>query len=243
MNWGDERWVKLYTRDTADFALLSWRAQGLFCLLMRKTDRAGVLELGRHGKRGVCAYVGGPDAWPDIEPALDELLADGCIELQGDQLLVRNYVEAQRTRSSDSARQAKTREAARASVRSGTPESQPVTRCHTASRIEENRTEEKNPPNPPPADAGRGEREPPKLRPRLQRKLEAHTLRVARGQHEERKRRTTEGRRLEFLDAVAAVLFAEPGLDRAAAEARVLDRWEATGPPPSALELDRRATG
>ena len=51
MDWSDERYVRVYTRDTPDWQCLSFLAQGLFCLILRKVDRAGVLPLGRSGRR------------------------------------------------------------------------------------------------------------------------------------------------------------------------------------------------
>ena len=61
MDWANETWVKLYRRDTADWMLLSWRARGLFCLLLRAVNRRGELDLGRTGPRAVAAlvYAGG----------------------------------------------------------------------------------------------------------------------------------------------------------------------------------------
>ena len=62
MRWDDERYVRLYTRDTTDWLALSWQAQGLFVLILRKVNRAGVIDLGRAGKRGLAAHVGGAAA-------------------------------------------------------------------------------------------------------------------------------------------------------------------------------------
>lgn len=109
MNWSDERYVRLYTRDTPDWLALSFDAQALFALLMRKVDRAGVLELGKHGKRAVAIAIGHASAWERLAPALEELLTDGCVSVHGDKLLVRNFIEAQEARQSDRKRQAESR--------------------------------------------------------------------------------------------------------------------------------------
>ena len=119
MNWSDERYVRVYTRDTTDWLALSWQAQGLFCLLLRKVDRAGLLDLGRRGKAGLASHVGGTSAWHALEPALEELLADGCVEISGTSLLVRNFIEAQEAKQSDKVRQAESRSRRREQVRGG----------------------------------------------------------------------------------------------------------------------------
>ncbi len=141
MRWEDERYVKVYTRDTADWLALSFDAQALFCLLLRKVDRAGVFPLGRQGKKAVAITLGQAALWPRLEPALDELVADGCVLLDGDRLIIRNFLEAQEAKQSDRARQAKSRETARAVTnrdelsRNVTPESHGVTRGHSESQV------------------------------------------------------------------------------------------------------------
>lgn len=161
MDWSDERWVKLYTRDTTEWLSLSWRAQGLLCLILRKVNRAGVIDLGRLGKRGLSAHIGGASAWPDVEPALDELLADGCVTVEGSTLTVPNFIDAQTSIQSAAARKRAEREKASAvtfrdkesqGVTAGhetRPEvasaSRDVTRRHAASRdvtIDQTRSEE-----------------------------------------------------------------------------------------------------
>ena len=51
VNWQDEQFVKVYTRDTGEWTLLSWDAQALLLQILRKVDRSGVLQLGKHGAR------------------------------------------------------------------------------------------------------------------------------------------------------------------------------------------------
>ncbi len=95
MRWEDERYVRVYTRDTVDWQVLSFEAQGLFALLLRKVDRAGLLRLGKHGARGAAVAVGHPGRADVINAALGELL---------------DYVEAQEANASDRARQQTRRE-------------------------------------------------------------------------------------------------------------------------------------
>ena len=102
MDWSDETWVKLYRRDTTDWLALSIGARGLFCLLLRAVNRAGVLDLGKSGPRAVAVHLRGP--WPEVEPLLAELTADGCVQIRGNQLVVPNFIAAQEAAQSDKAR-------------------------------------------------------------------------------------------------------------------------------------------
>lgn len=121
MNFEDERWVKVYTRDEPEFACLSWQARGLFFHLLRKVDRAGVLRCGRVGMRGVAVAIQAP--WAEIEPFLKELFDDGCVVFDADtgSLFVRNFVEAQGAKASGKARQRASRELAKATIENGLP--------------------------------------------------------------------------------------------------------------------------
>ncbi len=131
MRWDDERYVRLYTRDTADWMGLSFLAQGLFCLILRKVDRAGLLALGKQGRKAVAVTIGHPGDWPRLEGALEELVADGCVRIEGDHLVVPNFIEAQEASQSDVARKRAQRERARARV---TRDTQEVTSCDIGSR-------------------------------------------------------------------------------------------------------------
>lgn len=115
MRWEDERYVRVYTRDTVDWQGLSFDAQALFILLLRKVDRAGLLDLGKPGKRGVAVAIGHAREWARLEPALEELLTDGCVRLvdDGRRMLVPNFLAAQEAKASDKSRQQKSRETAR----------------------------------------------------------------------------------------------------------------------------------
>jgi hypothetical protein len=102
MRWEDERYVRVYTRDTTDWVALGWQAQGLFLLVMRKVDRAGILDLGKSGVRGLAALVAMP--LEVVERALPILLEDGCVKLNGSVLVIPNFIEAQEAKQSDAQR-------------------------------------------------------------------------------------------------------------------------------------------
>ena len=58
MNWEDERFVKIYVRDTGEWAMLSWDAHALLMPLLRKVDRSGVMQRGKPGRRALPAVLG-----------------------------------------------------------------------------------------------------------------------------------------------------------------------------------------
>lgn len=104
MDWSNERWVKLYTRDTSDFLLLSWQARGLFALILRAVNRRGEIDLGRTGPRSLAVILHASHDAAAIMACLNELIADGCVAVEGHTLRVVNFETAQSTALSDAAR-------------------------------------------------------------------------------------------------------------------------------------------
>jgi len=113
MRWQDERYVRFYTRNSPEWCVLSWQARGLFGLILRELDRAGILPLGKLGLRAVAVAVRA--SWEEIEKPLTEILADGMAVYREDLqlLVVPNFVEAQEASQSDKARKRTERERAR----------------------------------------------------------------------------------------------------------------------------------
>lgn len=102
MRWEDERYVRVYTRDTAEWLALGWEAQALLVLLLRKADRAGIVQTGKAGARGIVALVGMP---PDVgQRALTALLEDGCLREMAGGYVFPNFLAAQEARSTDAHR-------------------------------------------------------------------------------------------------------------------------------------------
>jgi hypothetical protein len=108
MDWENERYVRVYTRDTIDWVALGWEAQSLFLLLIRKVDRSGVLEIGKHGARGVAGLIGMPAEV--VERSLSVLTSDGCVTIRDGLLLMPNFIEAQEAKQSDKQRQKESRD-------------------------------------------------------------------------------------------------------------------------------------
>jgi len=145
LRWEDERYVRLYTRDTVAWRMLPWEAKALWPLILRKLDRAGLMPLEGHGAAGLAAIVELPVAV--VEVGLSALEKDGCVRLVAGVLVSPNFIEAQEAAQSDIQRKreqrARDRDLAAASqivtdghvsgqkVTNGHSESQPVTAGHS----------------------------------------------------------------------------------------------------------------
>lgn len=125
MRFEDERYVRLFTRDTVDWDMWPWEARVLLPLVIRKLDRAGILDLGKHGARGLAATIKVPVEV--VEAGLSALLEDGCLEMRGAVLVMPNFLAAQECVQSDRARKRAERERARAGVMSAAIAPQLVT--------------------------------------------------------------------------------------------------------------------
>jgi hypothetical protein len=140
MNWADEPYVRVYNRDVPAFVRrVSWQARCLFWELLRHADRSGVIELGEDDPGIVASIIAGAaQDGEQIKRLVEELIADRCVVLQDGHLIIRNYIEAQRTQQSDRLRQATSREQRRtaklnAAVTDGHAVSPAVTPCHLPS--------------------------------------------------------------------------------------------------------------
>lgn len=129
MRWEDERYVRVYTRDTGDWLALSFEAQALFLMLLRKVDRIGELPLGRRGLPAVPALVGHAERADVLNGALQELLSDGCVRVSGsgDVLFIPNFLKAQETAKSPTERKREQRERDAAKALENTQMSRDVT--------------------------------------------------------------------------------------------------------------------
>jgi Meiotically Up-regulated Gene 113 (MUG113) protein len=123
VDWANERYVCLYTRDTPEWAALEWQARALFYELMRKVDRAGLLPLGKSGLRGLAGIVRIP--LEIVEASLPLLLADGCVVQRGSTLVLPNFMPAQEATRSDKQRQRDSRERRRAEAMAAQPPPKP----------------------------------------------------------------------------------------------------------------------
>lgn len=133
MDWANERYARLFVRDTPEWLILPWQAKALWPLLVRKFDRSGVLAT-RLGLRGVAVLVGLP--MDVVEPGVAALIEDGCLQLHELGYLAPNFLEAQETPQSDAIRKRESRERRRAHSNAELPVTDVVghTECHAVSR-------------------------------------------------------------------------------------------------------------
>lgn len=108
MRWEDERYVRVYTRDTGEWLALGWEAQALFLFALRKADRAGILRTGKAGMRGLAGMVGIP--LDVVARVLPLLLEDGCMRETEGGYIIPNFIAAQEVPISDAQRKRDQRE-------------------------------------------------------------------------------------------------------------------------------------
>lgn len=78
LDWSNERWEKLYCRDTVAWLRLSQEAQSVYLALLRKLDRAGTLPLdGEEPHVAVAVLLGWDEGW--VEAGLARLLEHGWL--------------------------------------------------------------------------------------------------------------------------------------------------------------------
>ena len=161
MIFEDERWVKLYTRDTMGWRILTWQARTTLLHALRKVDRAGAVDLCEDGFDGLAVLL---DLPPELvaEGVLGErgLIARGVafLERNGETVtkcdasdtgrnavfVLANFAAAQSARASGKQRAQKHREEKSVTPRYGavTPRDETVTGSNTPSRSDQNRSEQ-----------------------------------------------------------------------------------------------------
>jgi hypothetical protein len=108
MRWADERYVRVYTRDTGEWLALGWEAQALCLFALRKADRAGIIQTGKARARGLAGMTGMP--LDVVERVLPLLLDDGCLREAPNAYIIPNFIAAQETPTSDAQRKRDQRE-------------------------------------------------------------------------------------------------------------------------------------
>lgn len=109
MNWSDERYVKVYTRDTLTWLSLGFEARAVLALLLRKVNGAGIMETGTiEAARAVAMQIVAPvDV---VRTGLAELVAIGTVEMVPNGVLLPNFVEAQEATKTESRKKADQRQ-------------------------------------------------------------------------------------------------------------------------------------
>jgi hypothetical protein len=107
VDWQNERYVRVYTRETVADSALTWEARAIWIEILKRLDRAGVLSLGGCGLRGLAGLIRIPSDVVEIH--FPSLLIDGRIVQNGDFLVAPNFQEAQEAIQSNKQRTAECR--------------------------------------------------------------------------------------------------------------------------------------
>lgn len=146
MDWSDERYVRLYTRDTATWNSLEWEGQTVLMHLLRKVDRAGVMDFEDDVADAVRHITRLPAEV--IAVGLPKLIQKKVVEVTGSTLVFPNFLEAQEAKASERQRSAEYRARRRDLARRG------VTRRdgHSTDRDDDSTKEKRGalPPTKPP---------------------------------------------------------------------------------------------
>jgi hypothetical protein len=109
VDWGNERYVRLYIRDTTTWKILGWDGQCMLMQLLRKVDRCGFLSLdGLEPWEGAALHTGASE---EVARRGVEVLLRKCVlEHRGQSLVFPNYLAAQECVKSDALRAKEYRE-------------------------------------------------------------------------------------------------------------------------------------
>lgn len=109
MKWQEERYVKLYVRDTAEFLAMSWQARCLLYELLRKVDPDGRMKVGDLGLQALAVAVRAPA--DEIAAPISELLKQGRLvhDEKAGEYVIPNFVAAQNASQSSAARKRRER--------------------------------------------------------------------------------------------------------------------------------------
>jgi hypothetical protein len=123
MNFADEPYIRIYTRDTKTWLKLGFEGQSVLVLISRKLDRSGVLDGIDDPAEDVALILRAPVE--TVRIGLERLFALRVLELHGNRLIAPNYIEAQTCAKSDRLRQQELRERRRTETL-GLPEAEPA---------------------------------------------------------------------------------------------------------------------
>jgi hypothetical protein len=116
VDWSNERYVRIYTRDTKTWKLLGWEGQAVLCLLARRFDRSGLLDDVRSGE-DVALMIGSGFPEEIAHVGLDRILKHDVMVLTAGGLLWPKFMEAQEASKSNTQRQREFRDRRRAEAK------------------------------------------------------------------------------------------------------------------------------
>lgn len=112
MNWSDEKYVKLYVRDSLTWLSWPWEARACWPLLLRKLDGAGLIETGR-GDQAAAVALQILMPVEVVKVGLPAILASGTLEVVTGGLVSPAFVEAQEARKTEAQKKRDQRERVR----------------------------------------------------------------------------------------------------------------------------------
>lgn len=119
LNWPDENYAKLYTRDTPNWLMMPWQARALLPLMIRKADGAGFIDTGDRELAALSLVVQLPQ--DVVQVGLYALVELGTVSRTAGGLELPNFVEAQEARKTEGQKKrdqrTKVRDLRRAEVR------------------------------------------------------------------------------------------------------------------------------
>jgi hypothetical protein len=108
VDWSNERYARLYTRDTVTWRTWNWEARAVFCLLLRKVDRSGVLDHGGNADDAIALLLEVPrDVASRVRVQWEQTKT---VEIGPTSLVLPHFLEAQEAAQSDRHRQQETRD-------------------------------------------------------------------------------------------------------------------------------------
>lgn len=139
MDFSNESYVRIYTRDTTTWLRLGWDGQCVLVMVLRKLDMSGVLDIaGMEPWEVPVVHCRAPEE--SARAGMAACLRLGVLEHNGDCLVAPKFREAQEATKSDKQRQKESRERrrlvalSRPVTESNAIESQPVTENNGRSR-------------------------------------------------------------------------------------------------------------
>lgn len=109
MDWSNESYVRLYTRDTTNWRRLGWDGQCVLMSLLRKVDRSGSLDLGGLDPwEAIVLHTGATE--DSARRGVEALLRTESVTIRDDRLTFPSFIEAQECSKSDKLRAKESRE-------------------------------------------------------------------------------------------------------------------------------------
>jgi hypothetical protein len=127
VDWSNESYVRLYSRDTKTWILMGWQAHLLIGPMMRRLDRSGILEDVRDAADLAVILADGTPI-EIVEAGLAAMIKHNVIVVTEKGILMPNFMEAQSASKSDKLRQKESRDNRRLESQKVASKSQDVTK-------------------------------------------------------------------------------------------------------------------